>query len=321
MAGNAVYRGAAARVRSGRAGAGVGSDNIPTEKFDRRAEELKAHHRAALVREAAGSEGCSPALSSSDAPLQDAPLQDAQMALQGSPDSGPSAATNPRLSDQARADPGAVDPDGTPASTPAPTPTSAPASASASTQPHARSDTQASSAFDDYEPVKLSRMRPGGWTAERQRKFLVTLAETGSVSEASIMSGVSARSAYRLRQRPHATAFADAWDHALKLASLRLVTLAFERATTGTVREIWREGRLVGTTRAPSEKLLMFLIRHLMPAPRAAQSPEAFQAEIEAARAGFPCTLDALRDDDVEIVPIQSRDFFPPCPGDPRDDW
>ncbi len=175
--------------------------------------------------------------------------------------------------------------------------------------------------FADYEPVTLSRMRPGGWTAERQRKFLVTLAETGSVSEASIMSGVSARSAYRLRQRLHATAFADAWDHALKLASLRLVTLAFERATTGTVREIWREGRLVGTTRAPSEKLLMFLIRHLMPAPRAAQSPEAFQTEIEAARTGFPRTLDALRDDDVEIVPIQSRDFFPPCPGDPRDDW
>ena len=312
MADNAVYRGAAARVRSGRGWAGVGSDNIPTEKFDCRAEELKAHHRAALAREAAGSKDCSPAVS-----LSDAPLQDAHMALQGSPENGPPAATDPRLSDQARADPGAVDPGGTPASTL----TSTPASASASTQPHARSDTQASSAFDDYEPVTLSRMRPGGWTAERQRKFLVTLAETGSVSEASIMSGVSARSAYRLRQRPHATAFADAWDHALKLASLRLVTLAFERATTGTVREIWREGRLVGTTRAPSEKLLMFLIRHLMPAPRAAHSPEAFQAEIEAARAGFPHTLDALRDDDVEIVPIQSRDFFPPCPGDPRDDW
>ncbi len=312
MAGNAVYRGAAARVRSGRGGADLGSGRDPAEKFDRRAEELKAHHRAALAREAAGSEGCSPAISSSDAPLQDA-----QMALQGSPDSGPSAATNPRLSGQARADPGAVDPDGTPASTPAPV--SAPTSTS--TQPHTRSDTQASSAFADYEPVQLTRMRPGGWTAERQRKFLVTLAETGSVSEASIMSGVSARSAYRLRQRPNATAFADAWDHALKLASLRLVTLAFERATTGTVREIWREGRLVGTTRAPSEKLLMFLIRHLMPAPRAAQSPEAFQTEIEAARTGFPRTLDALRDDDVEIVPIQSRDFFPSCPGDPRDDW
>lgn len=182
-------------------------------------------------------------------------------------------------------------------------------------------DDESQAPFDDYEPVQLTRMRPGGWTAERQRKFLVTLAETGSVSEASIMSGVSARSAYRLRQRPNATAFADAWDHALKLASLRLVTLAFERATTGAVREIWREGRLVGTTRAPSEKLLMFLIRHLMPAPRAAQSPEAFQAEIETARTGFPRTLDALRDDDVEIVPIQSRDFFPPCPGDPRDDW
>lgn len=304
MADNAVYHGSAARVRSGRREAGVGSGRDPAEKFDCRAEELKAHQRAALAREAAGSEGRSPAVSSSDAPLQDA-----HMCLQGSADSGPPAATAPPLSGQARADHGAVEPD------------DARATISASTHPHPNSDSQASSAFDDYEPVTLSRMRPGGWTAERQRKFLVTLAETGSVSEASIMSGVSARSAYRLRQRPHATAFADAWDHALKLASLRLVTLAFERATTGTVREIWREGRLVGTTRAPSEKLLMFLIRHLMPAPRTAQSAEAFQAEIEAARAGFPCTLDALRDDDVEIVPTQSRDFFPPCPGDPRDDW
>lgn len=172
-----------------------------------------------------------------------------------------------------------------------------------------------------YQPVEPGRVRPGGWTAVRQRKFLVALAETGSVSEASVQAGISARSAYRLRQRTDAAAFADAWDHALKLATMRLMTLAFERATTGTVREIWREGRLIGTTRAPSEKLLMFLIRHLLPAPSAAQSPDLFQAEIEAARAHFPAALEGLCDNDVDMVEIQSRDFFPTPPGDPREDW
>ena len=93
-------------------------------------------------------------------------------------------------------------------------------------------------------PVPV-RVRADGWTAERQRTFLIVLAETGSVSAACQEAGVSSRSAYRLRARPDAEGFARTWDQALKIATVRLTTLAFERAMRGTVRGIWKEGQLV----------------------------------------------------------------------------
>ncbi|WP_019515809.1 hypothetical protein [Sphingomonas sp. Mn802worker] len=114
-------------------------------------------------------------------------------------------------------------------------------------------------------PVPV-RVRADGWTAERQRTFLTVLAETGSVSAACQESGVSSRSAYRLRARPDAEGFARTWDQALKIATVRLTTLAFERATRGTVREVWKDGTLVQTTREPSDRLLVFLLQHLLPA-------------------------------------------------------
>jgi hypothetical protein len=54
--------------------------------------------------------------------------------------------------------------------------------------------------------------KTGGWSAERQRTFIETLAETGSVHVAAKSAGLSARSAYavRVRSRP----FAAAWDAA-----------------------------------------------------------------------------------------------------------
>lgn len=48
--------------------------------------------------------------------------------------------------------------------------------------------------------------RRAGWSAERQRRFLAALAETGSVHLASAAARLSARSAYQLRAR--STAFA-----------------------------------------------------------------------------------------------------------------
>ena len=60
----------------------------------------------------------------------------------------------------------------------------------------------------DYRPVPQTRVRHDGWTAERQRTFLTVLAETGCISDACCLAGVSSRSAYRLRQRPDAAHFA-----------------------------------------------------------------------------------------------------------------
>ena len=95
-----------------------------------------------------------------------------------------------------------------------------------------------------YSPVALAPRRDG-WTAERQRTFLTALAETGSISLACTEAGISARSADRLRARPEATAFADAWEQALKLATIRLVTIAYERRARHGARTVeeWRTGR------------------------------------------------------------------------------
>lgn len=172
----------------------------------------------------------------------------------------------------------------------------------------------------DYRPVRLKRTRSDGWTAERQRKFLIALAETGSISEACGGAGVSSRSAYRLRQRADAKSFAEAWDRALRLATIRLTTVAFERALKGTVRELWKDDHLIGTTRTPSDRMLMFLLQHLLPRVNAPSRLDAFDATVADIRAGFPAALDALTDHDVEMVPLHSRDFFPDAPGVPGDE-
>lgn len=114
-------------------------------------------------------------------------------------------------------------------------------------------------------PVPV-RVRADGWTGERQRTFFVLLAKTGSVSNACREARVSSRSACRLRARRDAEHFARTWDQALKIATVRLTTLAFEPATRGTVREIWKEGQLVQQTREPSDRLPVFLLQHLLSA-------------------------------------------------------
>ncbi len=110
--------------------------------------------------------------------------------------------------------------------------------------------------------------KAGGWSADRQRLFIETLAETGSVHQAARSAGLSARSAYfcasaRVR-------FAATWDAAQQLAVGRLSALAFDRAIHGRVEQVYHEGNLVGERRIPSERLLMWLLG----APRpAAASP------------------------------------------------
>ena len=73
-----------------------------------------------------------------------------------------------------------------------------------------------------------SRNRLAGWSADRQRLFFTTLAETGSVHLASNAARLTARSAYRPRTR--SPAFAAAWDTALQLSVGRLAAIVFDRA-------------------------------------------------------------------------------------------
>jgi hypothetical protein len=161
-----------------------------------------------------------------------------------------------------------------------------------------------------YQPVTLQRTRHDGWTAQRQRTFLAALAETGCISEACHEAGITARSAYRLRQHPSGAPFAAAWDQALRFATARLMTLAYERSIRGSVREQWRDGKLVGETRQPSDRLLALLLTHLAPwndAPGTRWSRLNKMAG-EAGTALLPM-LDALQDSAVPADELAEVDY------------
>lgn len=104
-----------------------------------------------------------------------------------------------------------------------------------------------------------------GWSADKQRMFLRHLAATGSVTRAAEAVGMTARSAYYLRNRPDAKAFRDAWMEALRAAGDTLVGIAFDRAINGALQKYWQDGKLVGERLVPSDRMLTWLLARIGP--------------------------------------------------------
>jgi hypothetical protein len=75
--------------------------------------------------------------------------------------------------------------------------------------------------------------RVDGWTYERQATFLMTLSESGLVSQACAFAEMSVASAYALRREPRGRAFALGWQAAHLLARDRLEDVLLEAAITG----------------------------------------------------------------------------------------
>jgi hypothetical protein len=169
----------------------------------------------------------------------------------------------------------------------------------AAPDPDARGAEAAQVAAMPFDGVELpdSRKRLAGFSAERQRLFLVNLAETGSVHLASAAARLTARSAYRLRAR--SPGFAAAWDTADQLAVGRLSAIAFDRAIHGRTEQVWQEGELVAEKRLPSDRLLMWLLARLDPrrfaAPWEVRKDGAADPQAQA-RESFPALLGALSD-------------------------
>lgn len=174
--------------------------------------------------------------------------------------------------------------------------------------PAADATTAAADPLADFTPTALAH-RHDGWTADRQRRFIGVLADTGSVSAACEAVGLTARSAYRLRRHPEGQTFAVAWENALLVATDTLSALAFERATRGKVTEYWKDNMLVGQTREPSDGLLKWLLAHLRPERFGAKS--AGWGAVFGAREALPQLLDKLADSDVPSDPLSAADFRP----------
>lgn len=115
-----------------------------------------------------------------------------------------------------------------------------------------------------FLPVPL-RARADGWTPKRQAAFLAQLALTRSVREAARRVGMARETAYRLRQKPGATSFAEAWDRILGRAGdgTRRKVTPEERALRGIeglIKPVIYAGRHVANMhKADNSALLGFL--------------------------------------------------------------
>jgi hypothetical protein len=125
---------------------------------------------------------------------------------------------------------------------------------------------------------------------------------------------VTPRSAYRLRAHPDAASFVAAWDRALLVATGRLAAVAFNRAINGTVREVWKDGELVGQVRTPSDKLLMFLLARLDARRFGAFAGMAVASDdpLVAARTGTIAAIDTLGDIDCAAEPLTADQYRAP---------
>ncbi len=163
--------------------------------------------------------------------------------------------------------------------------------------------------------IAPTRKRHAGWTAERQRRFIEHLALTGNVGEACAVVGVASSSAYRLRNKAGAEAFARAWDAALRLCPTRLVAIGLDRAVNGRVERFYKDGELVMERRIPSDYLLTWFIARLDPAQFGSPNAKALAAATgdprDKARNDLPDLLASFEDiapEDCEVEPIDFLD-------------
>lgn len=112
-----------------------------------------------------------------------------------------------------------------------------------------------------FTPVPVSRSRHDGWTAAKQRGFIVALAESGLVAKAAKAVGMGVTSAYNLRRRPGAESFAAAWEDALAGARDRALALIRHRAIHGTTEPRFYRGRFVGLATRYETRLALAALR------------------------------------------------------------
>ncbi|RYY22376.1 MAG: hypothetical protein EOP62_23295 [Sphingomonadales bacterium] len=103
------------------------------------------------------------------------------------------------------------------------------------------------------------RIREDGWTVARTRTFLALLAQTGCVTDAARIAGVSRTSVNRSRKL-FAT-FDRACAEALANALRGLEAVAYQRAVEGREIVILRDGKEVERRIVPSDSLLGLLLK------------------------------------------------------------
>jgi hypothetical protein len=105
------------------------------------------------------------------------------------------------------------------------------------------------------------RHRRDGFSTERQQQFVEHYRNTGSLSDAAHLTGISRSTAYNLINRADGAAFRDALAEAGKGVDTILEATAFERCIKGQEEIVYYQGRRVGVRWRYDNKLLMALLR------------------------------------------------------------
>ncbi len=116
----------------------------------------------------------------------------------------------------------------------------------------------------DFEPYRHKAPRSNSILPDLQRDFVAHLAATGIVSQAARHIGRSMEALYKLKQRPGAESFAEAWDRAAQMGVERLEESALSRAIEGAERKIRHGGEVIATERVHNEALVMFFLKTRM---------------------------------------------------------
>lgn len=107
-----------------------------------------------------------------------------------------------------------------------------------------------------FTPVPTASTRHDGWTPARQRRFIDHLAQWGGVVAAARAVGMTKQSAYRLRDRPGAESFAEAWGLALDMGRDRAREVAIDRGLNGYSVAVTYAGKVVGQRLRVDNRLL-----------------------------------------------------------------
>ena len=157
------------------------------------------------------------------------------------------------------------------------------------------------------------RLRHDGWDGAKMAAFCGRLAETGIVTYACRLAGMSAQSAYGLRHRN--PLFAKAWQLALSMARNRLSDELLARSLKGGAEQLLRDGAIVAERHNFDNKLAFAILRRL---DRLAEFGTSFgthpaaegQLIAPAANGKWQELLDALsdnRDDDARVLLAPSK--------------
>jgi hypothetical protein len=104
-------------------------------------------------------------------------------------------------------------------------------------------------------------LRHDGWTPEKKRLFLERLAECGVIVEACEAAGMSARAAYKLRDRD--PLFAAGLEAAAVKARGPLADDSYSRARNGVVERIYKDGVVVAERHRYDNRLTMAVLARL----------------------------------------------------------